>query len=420
MKNLIITLLMVSYMSISMHIDAQQSNEDTKYRRSSLEMILLESKDFPNKNAVMASWDGYPFPDKYNEHDIISESFNINEIVLNQEDLLKAGFSKDLPPTAKQLAKLKVDQIIKDQNVAKKMIAMWFNRSLDGKFDMSLIQERGFYNASELEASVAEGQARGLASLGDAGVELIRNTFVTFTALDFYENEPFVRAIRDEAINQINSSEMEGFAKELAIKAAEKVYEKTKEGYSLWSATWLYQLNWNDSIAAVFYNDLWADPIGFDNSNIFSLEFVNVQYNQSLVTFKIGEKRTKEELIDIVLVRNVDNAFAKLQKKNEIFKPMVPVLTANPITAKIGMKEGLKGGEKFNVLEMTLNSETGLTEYKQIGTVKADKKSIWDNRYNAGGKNENEKFDKQGNLISVTLFKGGKNIQPGMLLKQAK
>jgi len=31
----------------------------------------------------------------------------------------------------------------------------------------------------------------------------------------------------------------------------------------------------------------------------------------------------------------------------EVFKVKVPVLTNEPITAQIGMKEGLEGGEKF-------------------------------------------------------------------------
>jgi hypothetical protein len=204
-----------------------------------------------------------------------------------------------------------------------------------------------------------------------------------------------------------------------AMQGVDATYEKTKEGYSVWSKTWLYRLNWNDSIAAIFYNDLWSNPSAFDKSDIFSLEFVGVQYNQSLVTFKIGEKRTQEQIIDLALVRNVDNAFAELQKDNDVFKPKVPVLTVNPITAQIGMKEGLTGGESFDVLEMVFNQKTGTTEYKKIGTATADKKIIWDNRYNAGEQAE-QVLNKDGNPITATPFKGGKTIQPGMLLKQVK
>ena len=450
MKKLIFTVLTVACLVGTTQTFAQESSKDFKYRRSSLSMILIESESFPNKDAVMSSWNNYPFPDKYNKHEIDLKSFNINAIVLSEQDLLNAGFLKDtlknplqiakatgslkpvkylnteqtiavVMPTEKQEYQLKIDKVMNDNKLANKLVAKWFNRSADGKFDMSLIQERGFYNASELEASIAQGQALGAASLGDAGEELLRNTFVTFTKLEFIENEPAAAIVRDAAKAYIAES-MAGKPQMLIDKSMQVVdatYEKTKEGYSLWSKTWLYRLNWNDSIAAIFYNDLWSNPSAFDKSDLFSLEFVGDQYNQSLVTFKIGEKRTQEQIIDLALVRNVDNAFAKLQKKNDVFKPKVPVLTSNPITAQIGMKEGLNGGESFDVLEMTLNPKTGLTEYKKVGSAKADKKIIWDNRYNAGEQVE-PVLDKDGNPITATPFKGGKTIQPGMLLKQVK
>jgi len=450
MKKLIFTVLTVACLVGTTQTFAQESSKDFKYRRSSLSMILIESESFPNKDAVMSSWNNYPFPDKYNKHEIDLKSFNINAIVLSEQDLLDAGFLKDtlknplqiakatgslkpvkylnteqtiavVMPTEKQEYQLKIDKVMNDNKLANKLVAKWFNRSADGKFDMSLIQERGFYNASELEASIAQGQALGAASLGDAGEELLRNTFVTFTKLEFIENEPAAAIVRDAAKAYIAES-MAGKPQMLIDKSMQVVdatYEKTKEGYSLWSKTWLYRLNWNDSIAAIFYNDLWSNPSAFDKSDLFSLEFVGDQYNQSLVTFKIGEKRTQEQIIDLALVRNVDNAFAKLQKKNDVFKPKVPVLTSNPITAQIGMKEGLNGGESFDVLEMTLNPKTGLTEYKKVGSAKADKKIIWDNRYNAGEQVE-PVLDKDGNPITATPFKGGKTIQPGMLLKQVK
>ncbi|MFM7684267.1 MAG: hypothetical protein ACKO7P_16235 [Bacteroidota bacterium] len=451
MKKLIYTVLTVACFAGTTQTFAQESGKDFKYRRSSLSMILIESDKFPNKDAVMSSWNNFPFPDKYNKHNIDLKSVNINNIKLSDKDLIDAGFLKDtlktvmqfakatsslkpvkylnaeqtiavVMPTEKQEYQLKIDKVIRESKLANQLVASWFNRSKEGKFNMSMIQERGFYNASELEASVAQGQTKGLASLGDAGEELIRNTFITFTKLEFIENEPAAALIRDAAKTKI-SAEMAGKPQILidkALQAADYTYEKTKEGYSLWSKTWLYRLNWNDSISAVFYNDLWSNPSAFDKSDLFSLEFVGVQYNQSLVTFKIGEKRTQEQLIDLALVRNIDNAFAELQKDNDVFKPKTPVLTTNPITAQIGKKEGLKGGEKFDVLEMTLNPKTGLTEYKKVGSVTADKKVIWDNRYNAGDKSETEQLNKEGNPITATPFKGSKKIQPGMLLIQVK
>ena len=85
------------------------------------------------------------------------------------------------------------------------------------------------------------------------------------------------------------------------------------------------------------------------------------------------EKRTEEQIIALSTTRNVDAVFAKLQKKHDVFKPKVPLLTGNPITAKIGMKEGLEGGDKYEVLEQSADAEGKIT-YKRKGVISVDKK----------------------------------------------
>ena len=443
-----ITIISLAVVLSAMNLFAQ--TDEVKYRRSSLSMVLLESENFPNKDAVMKSWNSYPFPDKYNEHNIETKSFSIDAIKLTDKDLLEAGYLQDTLnnvlkitkaealspirylnddktlavalPTEKQEYQIKIDKVIKEKGLAKQLVSTWFNRSADGKFDMNLIFERGSYNASEMEANIASGQVKGNAILADAGEELIKNTFVTFTKLNFYKNEPAAAIVRDiakkEALEQLAGKPQMIIDK--TMKGIDAVYDKTKEGYSLFSKTWLYSLAWNDSIADVFYGELWSNPSAFDKADIFNLEFVGVQYNQSLVTFKIGETRTQEQIIDLALVRNVDKAFAKLQKKNDVFKPAIPVSSTGPIMSKIGLKEGISPGDKFEVLEMMWNEKEGKTTWKTVGKCSVDKKTpIWDNRYNAGDESEPQK-DKEGNLVNATTFKGSKKIQVGMLLKQLK
>ena len=440
------TIFSLAIMLSAMSLFAQ--TDDVKYRRSSLSMVLIESENFPDKEAVLKSWDGYPFPDKYNEHNIETKSFDIEAIKLTDEELKAAGYLKELNnpltiakaealgpirylndektsalslPTSKKLYQLKIDKVIQEKGIAKQIIATWLNRSADGKFNMNLIQERGSYNASELEAGVAEGQIEGIALFKDAGKELIRNTFVTFTKLNFIENEPTARMVRDAA-KDVVLEKLAGKPQMLidnAMKGIDKVYDKTKEGYSLWTKTWLYQIAWSDELSEIMFSQMYNAPNKFDETDVFKLEFVGVQYNQSLVTFKIGEKRTTEQIIDLALVRNIDNAFAKLQKKNEVFMPKTPVISTNPLMAYVGTKESLRGGETFEVLEMVWNKKTSTTTWKKVGTCKVDKKApIWDNKYNAGEDNEIQK-GKDGNPVTATTFKG-KNIEVGMLLKQLK
>lgn len=439
-KQIFSSILFTMFLACSLF--AQDQN--IEYRRSSLSMILLESESFPNLENVLSSWNGYPFPDKYNQHDIETKSVNVNSIELNDEDLKAAGFLKDTLtafqivkaslvgtpvryfegdsslayalPNEKQEIQIKIDKVIAENKIAHQIVAEWFNLSDAGTMDVSLIQERGFYDATELEAGIAAGQNNGSASLGDAGEQLIKNSFVTFTNLNFYENEPFARATRDAAILAV--AKANDLVKLAAEKAAEKLYEVTKDGYSLRSKTWLYQLDWNDSIQAVFYQDMWNNPEAFQNSDMFKLNFVGVQYNLSMVGFT--KDKSLDQIIDKALVRNVNKAFVELQKDNDVFKPKMPIISVDPVVVLVGEKEGVTAKSQFEVLEMVWDKKEGKTTWKSIGTCKVDKKyPIWDNRYNAGEATE-EQLDSDGNVVYGTRFKGSKSIQPGMLVKQKK
>ena len=135
------------------------------------------------------------------------------------------------------------------------------------------------------------------------------------------------------------------------------------------------------------------------------------------------QDKTEEQIVEIATVRNIDAVYEKLQKKYEAFRPKVPLLTNDPITSKIGMKEGLEGGEKFEVLEQTINQETGRTEYKRKGTIKVNSDLVWDNRYyNAGEEQPIADANKDGvqkPVIDKTTFQGkGKKLYPGMLIRQ--
>ncbi|MCF6306550.1 MAG: hypothetical protein L3J09_01195 [Flavobacteriaceae bacterium] len=437
-----ITIIGLVLMISTINLFAQTN--DVKYRRSSLYMVLIESETFPNKDLVMKSWDNYPFPDKYNNHFVDAKSMNPANYKVTDADrnsnskpnskpkskmggLISKG-AKNATSSASEATggaidnetkemPIKIEKFINETDLARKIVAKWFSVSDEGKMDMKLVHERGFYNATEMDAAIASGQTKGLASLRDAGKELISKTFITFSKLSFVPNEPIARAIRDAIYTQAS-----GITKDAVIKVADLAYEKGKEGYSVWTNTWLYQLEWDESIASAFW-EIWNDKEAFDKSDIFKLKYVGKESSQSLVTFSLkkGEgQRSDEQVINLATVRNIDKVFAKLQKEYDVFKPMTEVLSTEPITAKIGLKEGLKAGDKFEVLEMVWDEKLGITKWEKVGTCSVDKKiPIWDNRYNAGQKADDQN-SKNGDVINVTTFKGSKKIQPGMLLKQLK
>ena len=110
-------------------------------------------------------------------------------------------------------------------------------------------------------------------------------------------------------------------------------------------------------------------------------------------------------------MRAADKSISQLQTEFEEFRVKTPLLSGDPITAKIGLKEDLEKGDKFEVLEQVLN-EDGRTEYKRVGIIKVDHKQIWDNRFLADE-------DASANTSGYTVFKGASNKYfSGMLIRQ--
>ncbi|WP_317898816.1 hypothetical protein [Aurantibacillus circumpalustris] len=428
---------------MSSFVNAQEKPVDVKYRRSSLHTMVIESEKFPQKEVVLKAFQNAPFPDKYNEHTIGDKSFNPVNYTLTGEEKSKIYTSSKLGKLAASAADIKTDSVSKElperilkyiskEKIANKLVAKWFNRQADGSFDWNLVADRGVFNASFLEAKAAQASSDGQALLKTAGFELIGNTFVVINKFKFHANEPVAAAIRDGAKAELAKT-MSGKPQMLIDKAnssIDKVYERTKEGYTIFATSYLYQLVWNDTVSNAFFTDMYMEKgsvdakkkATFDNSDIFKLEFIGDESASALITFSLKEKRTEEQTISLATVRIVDNVYAKLQKKYDVFKTKTPLYTGNPITAKIGVKEGLEGGEKFDVLEQNIDPKTGVATYKSIGTIKVDKDLIWDNTYNDGeapvavveeGKEAKPVLDR-------TTFSGGKKFYSGLLIKQIK
>lgn len=455
MKKFIFIIIPILLISNTISSQDRVEIEDIKYRRSSLHTILIELPNIPFKDVVVDAYNNAPFPEKYNNHLLEEKSFDPKKYTLTNEERDAAGLkSRKAEGKADTLAQrkkempLKIKKYFKDKKIANQIVAKWFNRQPDGSFDMELVAERGFYNATEMEEAIAQGSVRGMASIADAGEELIKNTFVIVSTSAFLDNEVTASAIRATAYTAAEI--LGGYGSSLAKIAADVVYKATKDGYSVWTSAHLYQLKWNDSISNIFYNELWMDKsnvdsikkIAFDESNIFELEHVGSEKANTLVTMwnknkgnskkkKSNKKKksrkerktdttdgiinTDEEYIAKATSTNLRRVFIKLQKEYDVFKTKTPLLTGYPITARIGKKEGLKGGEKFEVFERIIDRKTGLTKYEKRGDIKVDKKLIWDNRTITEITSENSEP-----TVTFTTFKGKKNFKSGMLIRQKK
>ena len=424
-----------------------------KYRRSNLTMVLIEDNSLgKEKDMVINAYNANPFPDKYNQHDIEDKNFSTEKMKLTKEDYLKAGFYKDtlktpldlikakkkplnkvrflnneltigvLEPTDEELTNIYVNKYINEKKIAKQVVATWFNRSKDGKsMDWKTLKQRAAYSAAEHEK---DGEtSNGVVDKLIKDVDVVGNSFVVFNKMKFFENEPVARLIRDvakaEAMKQL-AGKPEIIVKN-ALAAIDKGYELTKEGYTVQCNTYLYQLDWNENIAKktkdYFFNDNLMDKRSqiWDTTNLYKMKFVGKTISGSIV---VGGKKSIQEIIDLQVKRTMDNAMAKLQKEYVVFRPVSPIFSVNPLTAQIGMKEGVEPGQKYEILKST-DDEFGIPKWSSVGKVKVDKKvPVWDNRLGA----EPVKDDK-GNIVvtpKCTTFKGGKKASEFYFIRLLK
>ena len=397
-----IILAVIYFMSILLTNNVAYAQEAKEgYQRSSLHIINIENLNFDNAAKVQASYNKYPFPDKYDDHRISNNSVNIDAYKLTQEEKDALGIKDSELGNALSGAlssatagilennsqvKYELDKYIKDKKIAQELVRKWYSIKDDGALDYSVFNERIKLSMSEEDKQRVQQAAIAQTEIDKMSLKLINNTFVVFTKLNFVSNAVPAEAIRQIAYSQ--ADKLSGMLQTIARKAADKIYEKASEGYSVWTTAWLYKLEWNEQIATDFnkllsskgINSSLSIDINAFNAMNFNLEFIGQEKATSLVTFSLkkGEgDRTEDEIIDLSTVRNVDKVFTKLQREYEVFKPLYQLTGVDPFSAKLGMKEGLEGGEKFEILEIRGG------EYNKIGTIEVDKNKVWDNRYGA-------------------------------------
>lgn len=438
-----------------------QEMELPDYQRSSLHMVYLTT-DEPTlegeddfSTLLDQVWKSYPFPEKYNEHKIeLTEAYvgRPNGLVVDIINKFANGFDglsqSEAIELLESLAGRKsnkayneylvraINYFIETEKVGNQLIRKWFNIQDDGSWDFDLINERAAYNADQAAVAEAQMLSRGVQAIFDQGEDLISNTFVAFTKLAFYSNEPYARFYCNLA-KYVASFTPEPLCT-AGILAADKSYKMTKDGYTVKTTSALYQLDWNDEVRATFYDMFEGDKINMEkfNAYTFPVVFVGIEdrenkNNTAAADIKAALKSDLRELISLnqsnsaddgmsvrikeMIIRDIDQQFANLQKHYQVFAPVSQIISTDPLVADIGMKEGLEGGEKFDLLEQVFNQKTCKIEWKSIGTVTVSKKKgeIWDNRYSLI-----DEAPADASAIKGTILKNNDKAIPGMLIRQ--
>ena len=388
---------------------------------------------------IYKAFDSLPIPDKYDDHTIegarVIDNSTIWGVQKRDSGYFKATYGHQLSASELQKNAKFTEDLLNEAGIGKKMVAKWFGLEgesvEDATFNTRLIQTRGQYNATDVDVALALQTTRGLASLSDAGEELLHNTFVLVNDITYVTAEQEAEAAKT-AMNVIGGL-LDAFTggnsgRDLA-DAAGKIADSFT-GFKVKTHSYLYQLEWNDSIAAIFYQFHYTGTPNpakvqafLDDKTTYRLKYVAHEYEFDKKSVLKG-KYSRTELVRTICARSMDKNIVALAKQYEDFKVKTPVYSVltnergkiEGYAAKIGMKEGITESSKFQVVQRYYDPETGKTTYKYVATVKPKKGHIWDNRYNA----VLEQAD--GATLPYTTFTktAGGEILPGMLLIEGK
>lgn len=403
MKTKYILLSLALALSVTSNAQAPESN----YRRSSIYSLLVNHTEQKFANEIREAFMQIPVPDKFNDH-------NLSVKVLNMDKKL-AGANKERENPV-------ITQFLDDNRVASRLVGRWFNRDyFTGQCDMELVKERGLYNATEFDKQLAARSARGMAMLQDAGEELIGNTFVIVNDIRYVDKEQRSKTIG--GILRVAGGLAGAFAGVNVSNLVDNVSDMVEsvKGFKVKINTFLYRLDWNEEQAKLFYQEQYAAQpdakkcANFDKArDSYHLTYVGKVESSGGNTSFLGINENEP----LVMVRKacqraIDENVVDLQREYEEFRTKSPLVSVEPLTAYVGMKEGVTAKSRFEVLEL-VELENGKHKYNRVGVIEPINNLIWDNRFMA------VEEGAAGATLGYTTFRkvSGGEFSKGMLIRE--
>ena len=438
MKHLLFFIYFVGY---AFQVSAQSTTALPEYRRSSLYSILIQHPEKEFYQELAEVFDMMPVPEKFDDHNLNIRVLNYSAIKgRTADDQTVELFSDDIDPyyivdmESTALKTAETAELIKswlyDNGVARRMVAKWFDRDkFDGSFDMSLIAQRGLYDASAINVALARESVRGRNMLADAGEELIGNSFILVNDITYIDKEEQAQkakkvlktlstlaSVVPGGDNIQNIASIVQGATALGALVADNI-----AGFTVKITTHLYRLNWDEEVANTFYQTYYYDRQSYDpdrklafdqDLDMFWLKYIGSTEARSAKTTLRGVNRA-EDMIRKVCTRAIDNNIVTLQRSYDVFKIKTPLTGTAPLQAPIGVKEGVSDRSQFEVLERIENAD-GRTSYRRVGVIAPVRGKVWDNTYMA----TDEGF-ANANLIATEFRQvSGGPFAPGMLIRE--
>ena len=297
-----------------------QAQNDLSYRRNSLATLLVYHPEDEFGPEIYKAFDSLPIPDKYDDHSIEGYSVIDNSTIwgVQRKDsgYYKATYGHQLTAAELQKNAKFTEDLLNREEMGKQMVAKWFglsgNNVEDATFNTKLIQTRGQYNANDVDVALALQTTRGLASLSDAGEELLGQTFVLVNDITYVTAEQEAQAAKT-AMNVIGAifDGIAGGNSGRQVAQAAGAIADSFTGFKVKTHSYLYQLEWNDSIAAIFYQFHYTgkpDPAKIqaflDDKTTYRLKYVAHEYEFDKKSVLKG-KYSRTELVCTICARSM-------------------------------------------------------------------------------------------------------------------
>ncbi|MCM1028825.1 MAG: hypothetical protein NC342_00465 [Pseudoflavonifractor sp.] len=298
--------------------------------------------------------------------------------------IFKAGQLEDSDTTRADNQKPHIDKLLYENAIGRRLVAKWFNRSKNGIFNPNQLIDKGYYNvsASDVQTALLSHKTQE-GVIYDAGEELIGKTYILVNDIS-YGDKRRNKEKRMSAAMALSAIPIIGM---VALPVA-GIMANDYSGFNVTVTSYLYRLDWTKEISDVFYSVYYTETPDdvkkrafASEKGLFTVHFIGSQtVHSSNSNFKGVNNR--ESQIRKICTRAIDKAIAQLQKKHPEFRVSTPLISTTPIRAHIGVREDVTQDSKFEVLEMSENSE-GIQSYKRVAVIKPKPGKIWDNRYMA-------------------------------------
>lgn len=437
-------LILTGVLCCHLALQAQEAEKKTvsQYYRNALTSMMVYHPEDQFGYDVYQIFKDLPPEDKYDMHDVdlrVLDNSKITGVAKHKGNGLHRqtyGSSIVLTAEEKQANADAMLELMNKADIGKRIVAKWFNLTgetmQDARFSTKLIEDRSDYNASVLDVEKARFTVEGMAALRNVSEELISHSFVLVSDMTYLTAEDRAAAAKTTfaVLGGLLDALGGGNAGRRIAEDVGDIADKFT-GFKVMTHTYLFQLEWNDSISNIFYDKYYTaepDPERIaafikDNSS-FRLTYLGTESANYEKTKGVG-KYNREDLLQMITVRSIDKNIAKLQKRFEAFRVKAPItaIEYNPkkgtptgFRAMIGEKEGVEDDMKFEVLECKMVK--GKIEYRRVAVLKPVKNRIWDNRFNALIENDKD-GETEGTLFRIDGDKTKANdIVPGMLIRQ--